>query len=95
MGATTNNVAVPDLAFFSSRGPTFDTRFGIDVVAPGFYVSSAYSQVNAAANQCFIQGMAGTSMVRRWVDSKVRTFFSLTIHYPPTHPNAYIYRPRL
>lgn len=62
VGATQNNVDAPDVAFFSSRGPTFDMRFGIDVCAPGFYVSSAYSQANAQANQCYIQGMAGTSM---------------------------------
>lgn len=26
VGATTNDVATPELAFFSSRGPTFDLR---------------------------------------------------------------------
>jgi len=62
VGATQNNVNTPDVAFFSSRGPTFDMRFGIDVCAPGFYVASAYSQANSEANQCYIQGMAGTSM---------------------------------
>lgn len=62
VGATQNNVDAPDVAFFSSRGPTFDMRFGIDVCAPGFYVASAYSQANSGANQCYIQGMAGTSM---------------------------------
>jgi len=62
VGATQNNVGAPDVAFFSSRGPTFDMRFGIDVCAPGFFVASAYSQANGASNQCYIQGMAGTSM---------------------------------
>ena len=34
VGATTNGVVNPDVAYFSSRGPTFDMRFGIDVCAP-------------------------------------------------------------
>ncbi|EKU23240.1 subtilisin-like serine peptidase [Nannochloropsis gaditana CCMP526] len=62
VGATTNNVDRPDVAFFSSRGPTFDMRFGIDVCAPGYYVASAYSQADSPPNQCYIQGVAGTSM---------------------------------
>ena len=62
VGATLNDVNTPDVAYFSSRGPTFDMRYGIDVCAPGYYVASAYSQADGGANQCYIQGMAGTSM---------------------------------
>ena len=37
-----------NLADFSSRGPTFDSRFKPDIVAPGEYITSACAGVSAA-----------------------------------------------
>ena len=41
-----------------------NTGFGVDVCAPGFWVSSAYSfgGSGSAPNKCYIVQMAGTSM---------------------------------
>jgi hypothetical protein len=45
------------MAFFSSNGPTYDTRIGVDVVAPGLFVMAA-----ASNTECSTTPMAGTSM---------------------------------
>jgi hypothetical protein len=49
-----------NLASFSSLGPSFDGRMKPDVVAPGFYISSAYS--HPSARTCAVEAKAGTSM---------------------------------
>ena len=51
-----------NLASFSSLGPTFDERMKPDIVAPGFYVSSAYSSSNPSQQTCAVEAKAGTSM---------------------------------
>jgi hypothetical protein len=45
------------MAFFSSNGPTSDGRVGVDVVAPGLFVTAAASNTD-----CAVTPMAGTSM---------------------------------
>lgn len=50
-----------NVAYFSSVGPTFDNRFGVDIVCPGFWT---YSANGSAGNHetCSWILMAGTSM---------------------------------
>ncbi|GMI14902.1 hypothetical protein TrLO_g7348 [Triparma laevis f. longispina] len=62
VGATSNGDNDNDLAYFSSRGPAFDNRIKPDVVAPGYFISSANSKTNPTDNHCSSVGMAGTSM---------------------------------
>lgn len=53
----------PDtVAYFSSRGPTFDGRLKPDLVGPGHYVYSAAASGSAGLDSCNVVGMAGTSM---------------------------------
>ena len=51
-----------NLASFSSLGPTFDGRMKPEVVAPGYYISSAYSSADVNAQTCAVSAKAGTSM---------------------------------
>jgi hypothetical protein len=62
VGATSNGDEDNDLAYFSSRGPAYDNRIKPDVVAPGYFISSANSVTNPTDNHCSSVGMAGTSM---------------------------------
>lgn len=62
VGATKNNMNDPDLAYFSSRGPTYDGRMKPEVTAPGHPVTSANSWGNPVKDQCTTVGMSGTSM---------------------------------
>jgi subtilisin family serine protease len=48
-----------NLAYFSSRGPTFDGRIKPDVVAPGYAVVSMHSDGDPTTNQCGTQRPAG------------------------------------
>ena len=49
------------IAYFSSRGPTADGRFGVDVLAPGYFVTSARAS-GSTSESCSTLGLAGTSM---------------------------------
>ena len=49
-----------NLADFSSRGPTFDSRFKPDIVAPGEHITSACAGVSAATSTQAAQA-AGTA----------------------------------
>eukprot|EP00753_Platysulcus_tardus_P001382 PLAT11314.1.p1 GENE.PLAT11314.1~~PLAT11314.1.p1 ORF type:complete len:1096 (+),score=456.19 PLAT11314.1:51-3338(+) len=51
-----------NMALFSSIGPAYDNRYGIDVVAPGFFILSAGSSANPTQATCQVVKMAGTSM---------------------------------
>jgi hypothetical protein len=51
-----------NLASFSSLGPTFDGRMKPEVVAPGYFISSAYSSANPATQTCAVEAKSGTSM---------------------------------
>ena len=65
VGATTNNVPNPDVAYFSSRGPSDFNGDPLkpDICAPGFYVYSASSKESQnEKGHCAVVGMAGTSM---------------------------------
>jgi subtilisin family serine protease len=48
------------LAYFSSKGPTADGRYGIDVLAPGYPIISASASSTTAT--CNTVSMSGTSM---------------------------------
>jgi len=48
------------LASFSSRGPTFDSRFGIDIIVQGHSTYSA--RADPYSTSCSITSMSGTSM---------------------------------
>ncbi|CAM9580899.1 unnamed protein product [Chrysoparadoxa australica] len=52
------------VAFFSSRGPTFDGRLKPELVAPGFFVFSAEAAFESqqGAETCAVTANAGTSM---------------------------------
>jgi hypothetical protein len=65
------------MAAFSSQGPTYDGRIKPDVVAPGYFIISARSSLNAQAT-CSLKEMAGTSMATPTVASAmglVRQYF--------------------
>ena len=49
------------LAYFSSRGPTADGRYGVDVLAPGYFITSAAAS-GTTSSTCNTLSMAGTSM---------------------------------
>mmetsp|Transcript_38117 Transcript_38117/g.61721 ORF Transcript_38117/g.61721 Transcript_38117/m.61721 type:complete len:925 (-) Transcript_38117:230-3004(-) len=49
-----------NLASFSSRGPTSDGRIKPDVVSPGSWITSAWSDNNKRTNQCGV-GKTGTT----------------------------------
>eukprot|EP00759_Apiculatamorpha_spiralis_P056102 PhF_6_TR7960/c0_g1_i1/m.12058 len=52
-----------DVAFFSSTGPTFDTRIKPDVVAPGNDIVSASSDGSGSNTECeAVEKQSGTSM---------------------------------
>jgi hypothetical protein len=51
-----------NMAYFSSRGPTSDNRLKPDVVAPGWYTTSAARDNVASADHCSVQALSGTSM---------------------------------
>eukprot|EP00604_Paraphysomonas_vestita_P002812 CAMPEP_0174818882 /NCGR_PEP_ID=MMETSP1107-20130205/1813_1 /TAXON_ID=36770 /ORGANISM="Paraphysomonas vestita, Strain GFlagA" /LENGTH=431 /DNA_ID=CAMNT_0016031437 /DNA_START=818 /DNA_END=2110 /DNA_ORIENTATION=+ len=84
VGASMNkNNEIGDLAFFSSLGPTFDSRIKPDVVAPGYFTYSARSDGDSAET-CQILEMAGTSMATPCVSgtaAQVRQYFAT---YNPT-----------
>ena len=50
------------MAPFSSNGPAFDGRFGIDVVAPGMFIFSASAGQPGGGSSCQFKDSAGTSM---------------------------------
>lgn len=67
-----------NVAFFSSRGPTRDGRVKPDILAPGFFVSSALGSNTSTAQFCDVQRMAGTSMatpIAAGMVVKVRQYF--------------------
>eukprot|EP01041_Mallomonas_annulata_P005788 gene5788-11690_t len=49
------------VAGFSSTGPTFDRRFGVDVLAPGFPITSAAAS-GGNRKTCAVTSKSGTSM---------------------------------
>lgn len=51
-----------NVASFSSRGPTADGRLKPDVLAPGFFTTSALVQNSAGPGHCATQALSGTSM---------------------------------
>lgn len=57
-----HGLGINNLAYFSSRGPTFDARFGIDVLAQGYGTYSARSSSDASSETCQFLSMSGTSM---------------------------------
>jgi hypothetical protein len=61
-GDKTTDYGVDALAGFSSQGPTQDNRMKPDVLAPGFWVTSAKGKPNSTANFCELQALRGTSM---------------------------------
>lgn len=62
VGAAETAVAPDTVAYFSSRGPTFDGRLKPDLVGPGHFVYSAAASGSAGLDSCSVVGMAGTSM---------------------------------
>eukprot|EP01034_Spumella_vulgaris_P021533 gene21533-27568_t len=50
------------LGYFSSRGPTFDSRLKPDYLAPGWYVTSALGTSTSTEPFCNVHGLLGTSM---------------------------------
>ena len=58
-GATSD---IGHVASFSSLGPTYDMRIKPDLVAPGYYITSANSAGYGAGRSCDLMLMAGTSM---------------------------------
>lgn len=60
-GAADGNFNPDALAKFSSRGPTFDGRIKPEVVAPGFFVTSALGS-STGSYHTGVVGKAGTSM---------------------------------
>ena len=57
-----SNTNIPSVAAsFSSRGPTADGRYGVDILTPGIAVSSAYGDATSTST-CKVVSMSGTSM---------------------------------
>eukprot|EP01041_Mallomonas_annulata_P006552 gene6552-13254_t len=57
---TSHGAGLSTLAYFSSKGPTVDGRFGVDVLAPGAGTYSA--KAAALSSSCSIVSKSGTSM---------------------------------
>jgi hypothetical protein len=63
VGATQNGDDANDLAYFTSRGPSWDGRIKPDIVAPGYFITSANSKdTQPSGGHCSVTQMAGTSM---------------------------------
>lgn len=64
VGATRSSQAseINNVAFFSSIGPTFDNRIKPDIVAPGYFTTSARASGTTNTETCEVTDMAGTSM---------------------------------
>lgn len=80
------------LSNFSSRGPTSDGRSKPDVVAPGEYITSAYSDGDPNSNQCLdsVISKLGTSMATPLVAAAaalLRQYFA-DGYYPSGSPLA-------
>eukprot|EP00612_Vaucheria_litorea_P001755 CAMPEP_0171455352 /NCGR_PEP_ID=MMETSP0945-20130129/2283_1 /TAXON_ID=109269 /ORGANISM="Vaucheria litorea, Strain CCMP2940" /LENGTH=871 /DNA_ID=CAMNT_0011980579 /DNA_START=73 /DNA_END=2688 /DNA_ORIENTATION=+ len=76
-----------EMAFFSSSGPTYDNRIKPDVVAPGFWIHSAQSDIEA--DTCAIAALLGTSMatpVTAGNTALVRQWFT-DGYFPSGSPN--------
>jgi subtilisin family serine protease len=53
---------ISKVAYFSGLGPTFDNRIKPDVVAPGYFTTSARASSSTTSATCSVLNMAGTSM---------------------------------
>lgn len=94
VGATLNShqswqaYSIPDVselyspstvAGFSSRGPTSDGRLKPDVLAPGWWVTSARADAGSTSESCHVSALRGTSMsapVSAAFAVKVRSYFT-------------------
>eukprot|EP01038_Epipyxis_sp_PR26KG_P007326 gene7326-9984_t len=52
---------INSVASFSAQGPTSDNRMKPDVLAPGWWVTSAKGQFNASETHCDLKALQGTS----------------------------------
>ena len=74
--AATQNPA--NVTNFSSLGPTADGRFGIDVIAPGYYLTSARASGVISSESCDTVTYFGTSMATPMVAASaalIRQYF--------------------
>ena len=77
-GDTDTKYGIEAVASFSSNGPTRDQRQKPDVLAPGYWTTSAYGQFNSSEPFCAITALRGTSMSSPTVAGfavKIRRYF--------------------
>ena len=89
-GGTDEAYGMTAVAGFSSQGPTADMRMKPDILAPGFWTTSAYGSYNTTKNLCDVQILRGTSMACPTAAGfalKIRRFF-LDGFYPGGVRNA-------
>lgn len=61
-GETDEAYGIDAIAGFSSQGPTKDNRLKPDVLAPGFWTTSALGAFNSSEDFCSVIALRGTSM---------------------------------
>jgi len=88
----TGDFTYTSLAYFSSRGPTGDAtpRIKPDIVAPGWWTTSAGGLSNSTSDHCTIKTMQGTSMATPAVSGNmalVRDYYTSGF-YPTGHRTA-------
>lgn len=79
-----------NVAYFSSRGPTADSRLKPDILAPGYFVYSANGNYQSANYHCDLEGKAGTSMsapTMAGFAAKIRQYYRLG-YYPSGRANT-------
>jgi hypothetical protein len=89
-GETDEVYGIDAVAGFSSQGPTRDSRLKPDVLAPGFWTTSATGKFNSSENFCAVQAQRGTSMACPTAAAfalKIRRYF-LDGFYPSGARNA-------
>jgi hypothetical protein len=73
-----SNSYISRVAYFSGLGPTFDNRIKPDVVAPGYFTTSARASSSTTSATCSVLDMAGTSMATplvAGVAAQIRQYF--------------------
>lgn len=78
------------LAYFSSRGPTFDQRLKPDITAPGYWITSSsgeYQNTDPHCNYLILDGTSMASPAAAGFALKVREYF-MNGYYPSGKANS-------